>query len=325
MHPILDQELFAPQHRMVSVEGLGGEGAHSGTAFRVVDADGKAYKLRDCGSEARAREIERYVRALSWLFPGFVARDGRYLLTDLLASHRPFTRHELLARADRVGVIAARLHAAGRDGQTVPTARRLGAAAMSLGRFGADLFVVGARSGIRLGSMLRIARKVLRRLVKYGIPIELELDDVHKDNFMWRPEDDDLRYVDEEAVGLAPRGLSMATLLKTANLSDTQFNWLEHWPVTPEVAGSSPVRPTTPGEIEARRQGCSRFETAALAGAARGFPCSDRDPGAHRPMVSRDCTGSRTSATKPVGGVARTDALGQAGRLTSQTSRLRCP
>lgn len=221
MHPILDQDLFAPERKMVSVEGLGGEGAHSGTAFRAVDDQGQAYKLRDCGSERRAVEIEGYLRSLPWLFPAFVARDRQYVLTELLADHRTLTRHELLSNANRVGQIAARLHAAGRDGQTVPWSRRVVAATTSFGRFASDLLVVGARSGISLGSMLRIARKTLRRLAKYGIPIELELDDVHKDNFLWRPEDDDLRYVDEEAVGLAPRGLSMATLLKTANLSDT--------------------------------------------------------------------------------------------------------
>ncbi|MBW2269947.1 MAG: hypothetical protein JRH16_15360 [Deltaproteobacteria bacterium] len=221
MHPILQRRPFEPELRLVSLEGLGGEGAHSGTAFRVLDEEGRAYKLRECGSPRRAKEIERLVRGLPWLFPSFVARDGSLLLLDLLQDHRPLTRHELLARAGEIGELAARLHRAGRAELGASRSRRFSAAAATLGRFFADLTRVGRGSQLPVRSVVGVAFKALRRLFRYGLPVELELDDVHKDNFMWHPEDDDLRYVDEEAIGLAPRGLSMATLLKTANLSDT--------------------------------------------------------------------------------------------------------
>ena len=221
MHPILQQRPFEPELRLVSLHSLGGEGAHSGSAFRVVDEAGRAYKLRECGSERRAEEIERFVRGLPWLFPSFVARDGSLLLLDLLASHRPLTRQELLARAARIGGLVARLHAAGQRDLRAPASRRLSVALASLGRFVADLVLVARSGRLPMRSVLGVAGKALKRLLRYGVPVELELDDVHKDNFMWRSEGDDLRYVDEEAIGLAPRGLSMATLLKTANLSDT--------------------------------------------------------------------------------------------------------
>lgn len=221
MHPILQRRPFEPGLRLVSLDSLGGEGAHSGTAFRAVDEAGRAYKLRQCGSERRAEEIEQLVRGLPWLFPSFIARDGDLLLLDLLASHRPLTRHELLARAAAIGGLIARLHAAGRGALRSPVARRLSVALVCIGRLLADLILVARRGRLPMRSLLGLAGKALQRLLRYGVPLELELDDVHKDNFIWRPEDDDLRYVDEEAIGLAPRGLSMATLLKTANLSDT--------------------------------------------------------------------------------------------------------
>ncbi|MCP5066331.1 MAG: hypothetical protein GY946_07155 [bacterium] len=221
MHPILQQRPFEPGLRLASIEGLGGEGAHSGTSFCVVDESGRSYKLRECGSQRRAEEIERLVHGLPWLFPSFIARDGSLLLLDLLVDHRPLTRHELLARANEVGSMAARLHQAGRNQLSVPRHRRVLVAAATLGRRVADLARVARSSQLPWRSVLRVSFKALRRLLRYGLPIELELDDVHKDNFMWRQQDDDLRYVDEEAIGLAPRGLSLATLLKTANLSDT--------------------------------------------------------------------------------------------------------
>ncbi|MCP5055386.1 MAG: hypothetical protein GY937_01535 [bacterium] len=221
MHPILRQRPFEPGLRLVSLEGLGGEGAHSGTSFRAVDEDGRAYKLRECGSRQRAEEIERLVRGLRWLFPSFVSRDKSLLLLDLLQDHRPLTRHELLARANEIGSLAARLHRAGRAEFAASRWRRSSEQVATLGRLLADLVRVARGSQLPGRSVRDVAFKAARRLLRYGLPLELELDDVHKDNFMWREEDDDLRYVDEEAIGLAPRGLSMATLLKTANLSDT--------------------------------------------------------------------------------------------------------
>ncbi len=228
MHPILEERPFEPERRLVALEGLGGEGAHSGTAFRVTDGAGRAYKLRACAGERRAREIEALVRGLPWLFPPFVARNGRFLLLDLLADHRPLTRHELLAQAGRVGSLAARLHTMGRaPHDAMPTPPRWLASLTALGRFVADLATVATRAGLPGRSVGRVLRKALRHALRHGLPVELEIDDVHKDNFMWRPDDDDLRYVDEEAIGLAPRGCSLATLLKTANDSDTLEAYFE--------------------------------------------------------------------------------------------------
>ena len=48
------------------------------------------------------------------------------------------------------------------------------------------------------------------------------MDDLHKANFMLRPRDGDLRYVDEEGVAVRPRFTSLASLVKTADRE-------EHW------------------------------------------------------------------------------------------------
>ncbi|MGI9591472.1 MAG: hypothetical protein ACR2P8_08895, partial [Myxococcota bacterium] len=85
----------------------------SGGAFRVVDEQGRAYKLRRCPRALRAWSIERYVERLPELFAPLVAREREYLLFEILADHRVLSRRELLACAEWLGRSVARLHGAG--------------------------------------------------------------------------------------------------------------------------------------------------------------------------------------------------------------------
>jgi hypothetical protein len=57
---------------------------------------------------------------------------------------------------------------------------------------------------------------------RFGLPVDLELDDLHKANLMVRDRDGDLRFVDEEGVAVRPLLTSLASLVKTADRED-------HW------------------------------------------------------------------------------------------------
>ena len=54
-----------------------------------------------------------------------------------------------------------------------------------------------------------------------GIEIALEIDDVHKQNFLLCEATGDLRYVDEEGIGLRPRGMGLASFVKTMTKAHT--------------------------------------------------------------------------------------------------------
>lgn len=215
---ILRRQPFLPALRLAAVEPLAGARAHShsGTSYLATDAAGRRYKLRVCGNRLRARALARYVRGLPELLPGLVARSGRLVLVEYLEGHRPVTRQELVRRARDLGRLAARVHA--RSGALSPggaAGRRL-VALRWRAALARDLALLRRRRALppeELGALRDRARAHLRRR---GLPVALELDDQHKGNFVVREADGDLRYVDEEGVRLAPLGMGLATLLKTA-------------------------------------------------------------------------------------------------------------
>jgi hypothetical protein len=214
--------------------------AHSGTAGFVRDANGRRYKLRCAASAARAREIETLLGLAPRHFPSVVAREGRYLLIEALDEHRPLDREELLARLDRIGGMAAELHQAARRAAQPGPAARLRAAARARVQLARDSALL-ARSGV-LEPAVRVAlvRKLRAHRRSFGLPVAVEMDDLHKANFMLRPRDGDLRYVDEEGVAVRPRFTSLASLVKTA---DREEHWRLFRAGYAQVADASAITP----------------------------------------------------------------------------------
>ncbi len=206
---------FRADHRWVEIEPIAEEGALSGSAFRVVDDQGRCFKLRRCPRALRAWSIERYVRRLPGLFAPLVGRDREYLLFEILSEHRAISRRELLGCAEWLGGSIASLHAAGRG----LIGRRASAWRYRFG-FHQGLRALRKQAVLPPEVQEEIERRAALHERRFGWPIELELDDIHKGNVMWAPETDDLRYVDEEGIGLRVRGASLATLLKSASFSD---------------------------------------------------------------------------------------------------------
>lgn len=195
--------------------------AHSGTACFVQGHDGRRYKLRACASARRAREIEALLAIEPGIFPRVLGREGRLLWIEALGLHRALDRDELIARLGDVGAMVARLHTA--------------AEALGLPR-GADRLRAALRARVQLARDLRLLRrgtldepswqavraKLRAGARRFGLPLAVELDDIHKANLMLRPSDGDLRYVDEEGVAVRPLFSSLASLVKTADER-------EHW------------------------------------------------------------------------------------------------
>jgi hypothetical protein len=197
------------------VEPVSRESAHSGTAFFVTARGGERYKLRYCGSRLRAAALERWVRALPEVLPRLVARRERFVLLEVLEEHEPISRRQLMANSRRLGRIAAQAHAVG-------TARHAGDRALRAliehrfrARFSRDLRLLRDRGVIDATVFDAAAAKFRARIADLGLPIALELDDLHKGNWLIRERDNDLRYVDEEGLGLRPKGIGLATLART--------------------------------------------------------------------------------------------------------------
>lgn len=214
---ILRERPFAGILAVDHVEPVGAEFAHSGTAFFVRDREGRRFKLRVCPNRLRAAALARYVTLLPDVFPTLVAREGRFLLLEALDDYRLVTRGELLRRGRELGRIAARIHA--RSARAL--ARRPGLRTLVAVRFASgflrDLALLRRTRTIPPASSRGALRKFRAHFRRFGLPIALELDDLHKGNVMLRECDGDLRYVDEEGVGLRPKGAALASLMKTAS------------------------------------------------------------------------------------------------------------
>jgi hypothetical protein len=221
---------------VVRVEPVSAEFAHSGTAFFVTDRGGRRFKLRDCRFGWRAGALARWIEALPDVLPALVARQGRYLLLEVLEDHRPVTRRELIRGAIALGRIGARTHRVGAP--RGPRERALHRA-VSLGfdvRFRRDLVLLRRRGVVSAATARGALAKYRSHHRRYGLPVGLELDDLHKGNWMLRESDRDLRYVDEEGIGLRPLGTGLATLLKTATRTRTWERYRIGWA---EVADAS--------------------------------------------------------------------------------------
>jgi hypothetical protein len=214
---ILRERPFAGILALDRVERVPSDFAHSGTAFFVRDRAGRRFKLRACSHPLRAAALARYLRLLPEVFPRLVAREGRFLLLQALEDYRLVTRAELLGRSRELGRIAARVHV-----RSEPAlARRPGLRTLMAARFAAgflrDVWLLRRRGTIPPASGRGALRKFRTHLGRFGLPIALELDDLHKGNVMLRESDGDLRYVDEEGVGLRPKGAGLASLMKTVS------------------------------------------------------------------------------------------------------------
>jgi hypothetical protein len=196
--------------------------AHSGTAGFVRDGEGRRYKLRSCASPARAREIETLLGLAPARFPRIVAREGRYLLIEALDEHRPLDREELLARLDQIGAMAAELHQAARSRALPGPAARVRAVARARIQLARDQALLARGNVLDPATRVALVAKLRAHRRRFGSPVAVEMDDLHKANFMLRERDGDLRYVDEEGVAVRPRFTSLASLVKTADRE-------EHW------------------------------------------------------------------------------------------------
>jgi hypothetical protein len=196
--------------------------AHSGTAGFVRDAEGRRYKLRSCASPARAKEIQTLLGLAPARFPRIVAREGRYLLIEALDEHRPLDREELLARLDQIGAMAAELHQAARSRALPGPAARVRAVARARIQLARDQALLARGNVLDPATRVALVAKLRAHRRRFGSPVAVEMDDLHKANFMLRERDGDLRYVDEEGVAVRPRFTSLASLVKTADRE-------EHW------------------------------------------------------------------------------------------------
>jgi hypothetical protein len=206
---LLRQRPFADLVELVRLGPLAEGEAHSGGALLAEAADGRRFKLRVCRSERRAREIASHMRALPAFFPALLARQGRLLLIEYL------------------------------DGEAVQDRKRLRPFAHQLGRAYADIHRAGELRGprgvmralfesLRIRAQFRRHIRALRRLEpplaahaertwrrwhrEFGIPVALELRDAHKANFMI-DRAGALRYVDEDGLMYAMRGMGLGKLL----------------------------------------------------------------------------------------------------------------
>jgi len=207
---------FADRIDIARVEPVSGDAAHSGTAFFAAGRDDRRFKLRDCGNALRAARLAHWVRLLPDVVPALVAREGCYLLLEALEDFRPMTRVELILGADKVGRVGARAHAAGAPTGPLDRAERALLSSFTARRFRRDLSLLASRNVIPRASAAGAKRKFDAYHTCLGLPLALELDDIHKGNWMLRESDGAMRYVDEEGVGLRPRGMGLASLLKTA-------------------------------------------------------------------------------------------------------------
>jgi hypothetical protein len=230
---------FGGRVELVRVEPMPGF-AHSGTARFASDAGGRRYKIRACASARRAREIEALLGLAPESFPRVLARDGRLLLIEALDEHRPLGRSELLARLDAVGERVARLHGAARRAHVPGSSARVRAGARARWQQARDLRLLANEGAIdaATGSALQARLRAHRR--RFGLPLAVEMDDLHKANFMLRARDGELRYVDEEGVAVRPFLTSLASLVKTA---DRREHWEAFRDGYARVADPAPITP----------------------------------------------------------------------------------
>jgi hypothetical protein len=212
----------------------------SGTAFFVRDGSGRRYKLRACASARRAREIERLLGLAPEAFPRIAGRDGRLLLLEALDDHRPTTRAELVDSLEAVGALVARLHRASERAAIPGRAALLRAALRARLQLARDLRILSSAAQIEPAVRRALAAKLGAHRRRFGFPVAVEMDDLHRANFMRRDADGDLRYVDEEGVAVRPFLTSLASLVKTA---DRREHWHAFRAGYAQVRDAAPITP----------------------------------------------------------------------------------
>lgn len=213
-----------PFPEVVARPGLEPAGAfgQSGTACFASSEDGTGWKVRLCRSALRAREIEHLIALAPGLFPRLVARSGRLLLFERLTDHREITREELLERLPDLGAMVATIHRAADDASLPRPGSRLLSQLRARYQLSRDLRRLGASDRVEASVLDALRTKCAHHSRAFGLPVAVELDDLHKGNFMVREVDGDLRYVDEEGVAIRPLGTGLASLAKTA---DQEAHW----------------------------------------------------------------------------------------------------
>jgi len=234
---LLRERPFAERLDLARIEPVPGF-AHSGTACFVRDRSGRRYKLRACASAGRAHEIQLLLGLAPSSFPHVLGRERRFLLIEALDEHRPLGRDELLGRLPEIGAMVASLHAAAERAGLPDTAGRLRAAARAHLQRARDLRLLAGAVDPETRGALADKLQVYRR--RYGVPLAVEMDDLHKANFMLRERDGDLRYVDEEGVAVRPRFTGLASLVKTA---DREEHWQAFRRGYGQVRDASPITP----------------------------------------------------------------------------------
>jgi len=225
---VLRERPFARIAALERLEPLGDGEGHSGRAFLAHAADGRRFKLRVCASPRRAREIEQCMRGLPHVFPRLLAREGRYLLIELLDGMQVFDRKQLRPYAQRLGRFCAEIHGLGEPrGLGGRVRARLAAARIRL-RFARQLRAL-RRQGLvdaDLERRIRRAWRAWRR--RWGVPVSLDLHDAHKANFMIDGQGR-LRFVDEDGLHYTLRGIGLGKLLADQGVRPDSPKRMREW------------------------------------------------------------------------------------------------
>ncbi|HIH24475.1 TPA: hypothetical protein HA251_05555 [Candidatus Woesearchaeota archaeon] len=190
-----------------SIEPLIASNALSGNAFFVACASGK-YKLRVCDSEARAKTIEDNLRRFPNIFPKFYGRDGRYILTEALVGYRGLTNDDLRRSARKIGRLCAEVNSAEANADHDHR----------------QFFITRIAKLLHRGIIDReLHDRVLGRyeqsLDRVTVRISLDMNDLHKGNFMI-DKDDNILFIDEEGINPRMRGQGVAKLLRAIGHED---------------------------------------------------------------------------------------------------------
>jgi hypothetical protein len=209
---LAEERPFGGALELAGLERLPGWKGGRATAFFVRTKDGRPWKLRACTSPARARRAARWIRRVPDVFPRLEARDGRYLLLERLAGHHALAESALPGHCRALGRMYGRVHARGRALRPSDWLARRFEPRRARRRFERELALLRRREAIDEGLALRIAERFREGLQRHGLPACLELRDLHAGNVMV-DERADLRFVDEEGIGVAVKGLGHAKLL----------------------------------------------------------------------------------------------------------------
>jgi hypothetical protein len=85
-----------------------------------------------------------------------------------------------------------------------------------------DLRLLARADALDAATRRALVERLAAHRRRFGLPLAVEMDDLHKANFMLRERDGELRYVDEEGVAVRPFLTGLASLVKTADRE-------EHW------------------------------------------------------------------------------------------------